>query len=785
MTINRRRFCVQSLPVLSSPWLLAGCTAQREMPGTRSESRTDAEAAGLSTWVNPFIGTGGHGHTFPGASLPFGMVQLSPDTYNAVWDSCSGYHRNDGSIMGFSHTHLSGTGIGDMLDVLVVPATGAVKLVPGDLDHPEQGYRSRYSHASEVAEPGYYRVYLQDTRITAELTATARTGLHRYTFPNDGPGHFMIDLAHGMQDRPRVPTRVSEVSLRVLGNTRLLGGRRVHQWAKGRYCFFAMEFARPFAAFEVYRDEESLGALRQLEGGTSAVKCVLKFPDAGREPVVIRTGISFVSAENALKNLEAEATHVDFDQAREAARVAWDAELGKVRIETADPALQTIFYTALYHSLLAPTLCSDVDGSYRGMDLKVQRVSAGMRAYTAFSLWDTYRAEHPLLTLIQPERVPDLVNSLLAMAEQSPAGVPVWPLQGVETGCMTGYHSSAVLAEAWAKGFAGIDWKRAWPLWRKRALEESYRGLTEYRRRGWIPVDLEEEAVSKTLEYAYDDWACARLARAAGADSEALLLERRSRNYAHVFDPKIGFVRPRLSDGSWVEPFDPRSLGHTSRWRDFTECNAWQATFMIQHDVAYLIELLGGAKSFIAKLDALFEASSELPPDAPPDIAGLLGQYAHGNEPSHHIAYLYSYAGAPYKTQQRVRHLLQAMYSNTPDGLAGNEDCGQMSAWFVLSALGFYPVDPVSGHYVIGSPLIDRAEIQVGSGKLLVIEVRNNSARNGYVQSVTLNGEPWKKSWLRHADLVAGARIVFEMGPEPKFDAFGTAPADLPPSLIS
>lgn len=735
----------------------------------------------LGRHVDVFIGTGGHGHTFPGATLPFGMVQLGPDTYNTTWDGCSGYHASQDSIMGFSHTHLSGTGIGDMLDLLVVPRTGDVRLHPGPPEAPEAGYRSRFDRVEEAASPGYYRVRLKDTDILAELTATARTGLHRYRFPAGKPGHLLLDLCHGYQDNADTPTRVSEAQLRVVDEHTLVGGRRVHQWARGRYLFFAMRLSRPFARAQLYADDQPLAEDARSSDG-ARLKAALHYPDAGAAPLLVKVGISAVSAENALANLDAELPDFDFARVHAEAVDAWERELARVRVDSGDDGQRRIFYTGLYHSLLAPTLFSDTDGRYRGMDLKVHTLPEGYHNYSTYSLWDTYRALHPLLTLVQPERVPDLMQGLVRGAAECPDGVGVWPLQGVETGTMIGYHSAVVLAEAHTKGFDGIDYAAAWPLFRKRAMDDDVHGLGWYRRLGYIPCDKVSEAASRTLEYAYDDWACAHLARAAGATDDHRALLARSRNYRHLFNPASGFIQPRREDGRWAEPFDPRALGHSERWHDFTESNAWQATFLNQHDLYGYMEGFGGRDGFVRKLDELFGTSSELPAGAPPDIDGMVGQYAHGNEPSHHVAYLYAYAGQPWKTQAMVRRLMREQYRDARDGLSGNEDCGQMSAWFVLSALGFYPVDPVSGHYVLGSPLFDRAELDVGNGRRLSILARGNDARNVFVQRVRWNGEPYTRNWISHADLASGGTLEFEMGPQPNL-SFGTAAEDLPPRL--
>ena len=753
--------------------------------GGRGALGSDSKVASgdLCQYVDPFIGTGGHGHTFPGATVPFGMVQLSPDTDVARWDACSGYYLDDGSILGFSHTHLSGTGAADMLDVLVVPATGPVRIQPGSLKAPQTGYRSRFDHTDERASPGYYRVVLTDYGVEAELTATARAGLHRYRFaPARENAHLLIDLCHGMQEPPGVPTKISGASLQVRGNDLLVGGRHVHQWADGRVIYFALKLSRPFASAQLYNNDEPVAAdATEVQG--ARLKCVLSLPDAHEAPLLVKVGISAVDIEGALRNLETEIPAWDFDGTRAAARAAWERELSRVTIQAANDTDRRIFYTAMYHSMLAPTLFSDVDGRYRGMDTAVHQLPAGANNYSTYSLWDTYRALHPLYTLIQPERVPDLVGGLVRMARESPMGPPIWPLQGIETRCMIGWHSAVVLAEACAKGFSSIDYRGVWPVFRKRAFENDADGVGEYRRLGYIPCDTVEESVSKTLEYAYDDWAMAKIADAAGAADDAKALRERARNYRNVFAREMAFMRPRLTDGRWAEPFDPRGMGHSKRWRDFTESNSWQATFLNQHDLYTYMQLFGGPEPFERKLDELFTTSSALPDDAPPDIAGLVGQYAHGNEPSHHIAYLYAYTGAHHKTQSRVRMLLKTMHRAEPDGLAGNEDCGQMSAWYVMSALGLYAVDPVSGVYVFGSPLFQRAELQVSTtGRKLIIEARNNAPDHPYIQSVHWNGKPYSKTWIRHADLVQGGHLSFEMGPKPNL-TFGAAPEDRPPSF--
>jgi predicted alpha-1,2-mannosidase len=779
MTKNVTRRTFLQSAALSS---LAVATANPlELSALERFDAKPANGKGLTQFVDVFIGTGGHGHCYPGATMPFGMVQLSPDTGVGDWDHCSGYHHDDTSIMGFSHTHLSGTGAADLLDILLMPGTGPIHLEPGSRENPSGGYRSKFSHKTERAEPGYYTVFLDDYKVLTELTATERVGLHRYTFPADETSHFLVDLAHGTIDPPqRMFCNVISAEMHVVGNDTITGGRRVQEWAPGRYIYFAMKFSKPFASVEIYSDSKSLDGAREAQG--KFLKCAVKCPTTKDEVILVKVGISAVSIEGALRNLEAEVPGWDFDGVRSAANAMWERELAKITIETKRADHKKIFYTALYHSLVAPTLFSDVDGQYRGMDLQVHRLPEGAKTYSTYSLWDTYRALHPLYTLVQTERLPGILNTLIWMAEQSPAGVPVWPLQAVETGCMIGYHSAPVLAEAYAKGIRGVDYAKAYPLWRKRAMDDDYRGLGYYRKMGFIPCDLEEEAVSKTLEYAYDDWAVAHLARAAGHEEDYKFLLARSRNYKNTFDGADTFMRGRLADGTWAEPFDPRGMGHSKKWRDYTESNSWEATFLNQHDLYEYMKLFGGEKGFVEKLDKLFNQSSELPPDAPPDIAGMVGQYAHGNEPGHHVAYMYAYAGEHYKTQARVRMLLETMYHNDPDGLAGNEDCGQMSAWYVISALGFYAFDPVSGNYVFGGPLFDRATVQLGNGKTLVIEAVGNGADKSYVQSVKWNGQPYTKSWFRHADIAEGGTFVVEMGAKPN-ERFGAAMADRPPSF--
>ncbi len=734
-----------------------------------------AAAAGLdkTKLVKIAIGTGGHGHCYPGATVPFGAVQLSPDTGIKDWDHCSGYHYNDSSILGFSHTHLSGTGCIDMLDVLLMPAADDFKFDPKAAPGSAACYRSRFSHSSEEATPGYYRVSLEDSQVKAELTATERVGVHRYTFPKSDHARFLLDFAHAGDAgtdaaHPELPPTPSIrwSSLTVVGNDTIVGGRCTDVWAKGRQVYFSMQFSKPFESVDVYANGELLPhATGEVKG--KSLRCVLKFKTHADEVVHVKTGISGVDTKGAEGNVAAEVPGWDFDGVRAAAHAAWRQQLERVQITSTDQKNLEIFYTGLSHMMVAPTLFDDTDGRYRGMDGEVHQLPHGEHNYSTFSLWDTYRALHPMYTLIFPERVSTLVNCLIRMAEQSPAGVPVWPLQARETGCMVGYHSAPVVAEALAKGFKGIDAKAAYAVFRKRAEMDDYRGLAAYRKLGYVPCDQQDESASKTLDYAYDDWAVAAIAKAAGESADAEMLLKQSRSFVNLYDKQSGFIRPRYADGHWAGPFDPKAINVTRKWRDYTEANGWQTTFCVQHDPQLLVQTVGGKEAFVAKLDGLFSASSEMPPDMPPDVTGLVGQYAHGNEPCHHVAYLYNYAGAPHKAQQRVRSLMETMYNNQPNGMAGNEDCGQMSAWFVISALGLYAVDPVSARYDFGTPLFDRVELTVAGGRKLVIEAKRESAGAIYIHSVVLNGATVRGLAVDHAELSKGGTMVFHLGDKP------------------
>ncbi len=729
-------------------------------------------------WVDPHIGTGGHGHTYPGPSLPFGAVQLSPDTYNEGWDWCSGYHDTDTSIMGFSHTHLSGTGAADLLDFLVTPGVGEAKLQPGSRDNPESGYRSRFSHATEIMTPGYYAVMLDTPKVRAELTATERTGVHRYTFPASQQAYILVDLHHSQLYNGK--SVVVSGDLDRTGDDSIAGGHVTNAWGPGRHAYFALQMSKKPKHVHFYKDDQTV-AVGKTEGAN--LKAVMYFETHADEVIHVKVGISAVSAESAAENMQAEVPGWDFDGVRKVAEGKWRAQIGKIQANFATPDQKKIFYTALYHMSLGPTRFDDCNGKYRGMDNEVHTLPTGAQNYTTFSLWDTFRAAHPAYTLLEPERVPQFVNTLIRMGEESPAGAPVWPLYGRETECMTGFHSASVIAEACNKGFGkgSIDYARAYTMLQRGRLDD-VSGMRAHRERGYIPADVEQESVSKHFEFCYDDWAIANLAKHTGDTAACDERIKLSKGYKNNWDPQTGFMRAKLNDGAFATPFNPIDMGYKKHWRDYTESNAWQTTFGIQHDPAGLIALHGGPQTFVQHLDGLFNAPSTLPADAPPDIAGMVGQYAHGNEPSHHIAYLYVYAGAPHKTQARVRMLMDTMYAALPDGMQGNEDVGQMSAWYLISALGFYPVDPVSGIYVLGSPLVQSARVDLGGGKTLRIEVDRKNPSDAYIREFYLNGKRQDEAWFRHADIAKGGTLRFVMSATPN-PTFGADQKLVPPSL--
>lgn len=710
----------------------------------------------LTKYVDPHIGSAAHGHVFVGANVPFGAVQLGPSNVFGGWDWCSGYNYVSNTITGFSHTHLSGTGIGDMNDILVMPATGPIG---GD-------YVSLFSHDQEVAKAGYYSVLLQKHQIKAELTATERVGFHRYTFPKGKKdAHLMLDLAAGLGwDRP-VDTYV-----KLLNPTTLVGYRFSKGWSDDQRLFFAIKLLQPLKTFDLY-DSTAVKPGNSLKA--VKVKAYLKFGSIAAQVLKLKVGLSPVSYQNALANIQAELPGWDFEQTVAKADQKWNRELEKVKIE-ADPETKTKFYTAMYHTMIAPSVFNDVNGDYRGTDKKVYS-KAPFTNYTTFSLWDTYRAYHPLFTILHPDKVSDVVNSFLAIYQQQ-GKLPVWHLMGSETNTMIGYHAVPIIADAYLKGFKGFDARLAYEAAKHSAMQKTD-GIDYAQQLKYIPADKVIEAVAKGLEYAIDDWCIAQMAKAMGKTDDYAYFSKRALLYKEYFDQQSQFMRGKLQDGSWRTPFDPVASKH--REDDYTEGNAWQYTWLVPQDPAGLIGLFGGDVPFTKKLDELFSMSSKMGEGSSPDITGLIGQYAHGNEPNHHIPYLYAFAGQPYKTADVVRKVTDSLYTVKPDGLCGNEDLGQMSAWYVYSSLGFYPVNPANGVYVFGSPTVNDAVISLPGGKKFELKVVGNNRQNKYIQRIELNSKPYSKSYLLHADLVKGGKMVLYMGSKPSL-TWGTALEDRP-----
>lgn len=722
--------------------------------------------------VNPFVGTDGHGHTYPGATVPFGLVQLSPDTRTETWDGCSGYHYSDTTIQGFSHTHLTGTGAADLGDVLLMPTVGDVHL---DVGTPGNGYVSRFSHTQETAHPGYYRVFLEDPKVTAELTATARAGFHKYTFPASDNAHIVLDLVHG------IGNSVYEGGLTIEGSDTISGYRKTHGWAGERPVYFFLKFSRPFDSAGIEQDGIRLAPEARTAQGTK-IKAFVNYKTVANEAILVKVGISGTGIDGARKNLATEIPTWDFAKVRKQAEADWNKTLGTMQVETPDSHLKTTFYTNLYQACLAPTLFNDSDGTYRGMDRK-NHAGAGFQNYTEMSLWDTFRSENPLLTILQPNRVDDLVQTMTAhYTELGRHALPVWPLWGNETNCMIGYHSVPVITDAYLKGFHKFNAEAAYQAMRDTAMQNR-NGLADYRKLGYVASEPGRQATSWTLEYAYDDWCLARMAEALGHADDAKIFYERAANYRTLFDGRTGFMRGRKADGTWRTPFD----SHGSVNDEYTEADAWQYAFSVQHDVPGLIKLYGGDAPFLAKFDAMLVENSSYHPFIP-DITGMIGQFAQGDEQCHHVSYLPSYAGAAWETQKLVREVMTKFYSDTPAGQCGNDDCGQMSAWYVFSALGFFPANPASGDYVLGSPLVSKAVLHLdpayykqAKGHTFTLIAENNSAKNMYIQSATLNGKPLTHSWFSHTDLAAGGELRLVMGPTPNI-AWGRALADRPRS---
>lgn len=678
----------------------------------------------FTQFVNPYIGTGGHGHVFLGANVPFGAVQLGPTQITRGWDWCSGYHYSDSLIIGFGHMHLSGTGIGDLGDIAFLPTFDA------------KTYTERFSHDAEYVRPGYYTVRLADSKILVELTATQRAGMHRYTYPLSSKQPLLkLNLKQGIGWDKMTKCQLTQENPTTVSGYRLSEG-----WAKDQRVYFVAEFSRAVKLQEMQAD--SVG--------------VFSFDDATK-PLLVRVGISAVSVDNAKANLKAEIKDWNFDRVAQEADAAWNDELGKIKVETPNLDDKTIFYTGLYHTMTAPSVFSDVNGQYRGSDGKIYQ--GDFVNYTTLSLWDTYRAAHPLMTIIHPEKQRDIAQTFLHIFQQQ-GKLPVWHLVGNETDCMVGNPGIPVLADIVLKGF-DVDKKAAYQAMRTSSLLDE-RSLDNLKKFGYIPWNRDStfETVAKGLEYALADACVAKVAKLLGEKKDYQYFFNRSKSYKYYFDKKTGFMRG-VDNGKFREPFNPFHSSH--RNDDYTEGNAWQYTWLVPHDVPGLIKLFGGKRPFVTKLDSLFTISGDLGENASPDISGLIGQYAHGNEPSHHILYMYNYVGQHDKTAEKVREVLKTMYHNDFDGLSGNEDVGQMSAWYILSSLGIYQVEPAGGRYMFGSPLFDKAVVNVGKGKTFTIIAHNNSAKNVYVQQIKLNGRPYKKLYIDYKDIVSGGTLEFFM----------------------
>ena len=695
-------------------------------------------------YVDPFVGTGGHGHTFPGATTPFGMVQLSPDTRLEGWDGCSGYHFSDNYIYGFSHTHLSGTGVSDYGDLLLMPS-GAKNWHNGSKS--SGGYRQYFSHKNEMASPGFYQVYLDSLDLVASMTASPRTGIHQYQYSLQHPQYLAIDLAHRDE--------VLSADLELLDAYTLRGHRHSKEWAQDQRLYFYIKLSHPIKSV-LHKESDPIENAFDFEYRKDLQMAYLKFDNPENSPVEIKVGISAVDQDGAFQNYMAEAAGKSFNQMRFETEKLWRDQLLKIKVAAKEQGDLINFYSSLYHSMIAPNLYQDVDGRYRGMDLEIHQDTT-FNYYTVFSLWDTFRAAHPLYTIIEPERSVDFVKTLLAKYDEGGI-MPIWDLASNYTGCMIGYHGVSVIADAYLKGLDGFDAQKALQAMKHSALQD-HLGLKSYKELSFIPLEIESESVSKTLEYAYDDWTIAQMAKALGQTEDYHEFIKRAQNYKSVFDPKTGFMRARQYNG-WFSPFDPYEVNF-----NYTEANAWQYRFFVPHDVEGLIELMGGPNNFERELDKLFSTGSVTTGRDQVDITGLIGQYAHGNEPSHHMTYLYHYVQKPYKSQERIRQILTQLYSPTPDGISGNEDCGQMSAWYILSSLGLYPMAPGNPEYLLGSPLVDRAEIQVGDQTFKIIAY-NNERDHPYVQSVKLNGASWDKSYIPHSALTQGGVIEFFMSDE-------------------
>lgn len=719
---------------------------------TNKENQTEQP---LTKHVNNFIGTSGHGHTYPGATAPFGMVQPSPVNGISDWDWCSGYHYTDNIIVGFGQLHLSGTGIGDLADILFMPTNKEVDLTINTTNRDSIPFKSSYSHSNEKASPGYYQVFLEDPKVNVELTASQRTAYHKYTFDKNSEQSIIIDLGFAINW-----DKALETSLKIEDEYTVSGYRFSTGWAKNQKIFFVAKFSKPIT-------KHSLVSNTNIVNDTivkgEKTKSQLFFNKKDASEILVKIAVSSVSVENAKENLDS--GFFNFESTKKDTQDIWNTALGKIQVETNVDSLKTIFYSAMYHAQIAPVTFSDKNGQFRKENDSIITAS-NYTAYSTLSLWDTFRAENPLLTLIAPDKTSDIINSMLAYYETKKI-LPVWTLYANETNTMTGYHSIPVIVDAYKKGIKGFDAEKAYKAMKTTMMQDE-RGLDLYNKHGYIPYDLLDESVTITLEYAFDDWCVAEMAKALGKTEDYNFFIERSKAYQYLFDKQSGFMRGKSEDGnSWNEPFDPKYSNHREH-TDYTEGNAWQHSWFVPHNVDEFIELHGSNATFTNRLEKLFTESSEITgSNISADISGLIGQYAHGNEPSHHISYMFNHAEQPWRTQYWVKHILNTQYNTTPEGLSGNEDCGQMSAWYVFSSIGLYPMNPASGNYEIGSPLFDKTTIAISETKKFVIEAENVSDKNFYIQSATLNGKEYNKTSISHQQIIEGGTLHFVMGPSP------------------
>lgn len=735
----------------------------------------------LITYVNPFIGTGAvdksslSGSNFPGATTPFGFVQLSPDTQNEVDSPASGYDYNDKTIVGFSHTHLSGTGVSDLFDVLLMPTTGEIKSTPGDAAKPGSGYRSAFSHNQEKATPGYYQVKLQNYDINAELTATEHVGFHRYTFPEGKNAHVVIDLDHTLnKKRTYWACNIIGAEIRLIDSKTIEGYRILTGWADLRKVYFHAEFSEPVVSSVMYNGKQSNENIGVVNG--TNLRAVLNFDTHANQKLMVKVALSAVSLKNARENMSAELKGWDFEKVVTETADKWEKELSRAKIDGTKKQKQ-IFYTGLYHAFIQPNNLADVNGDYQATDLTI-RNAPDKKHYSTFSLWDTYRAAHPLYTLLQPEKTANFINSMIRQYDTY-GYLPIWQLWGEENYCMIGNHAIPVIVDAALKGIKGFDLEKAYEAVKSSSeLDHLNSPFTVWEKYRYIPEDKQTQSVSITLEMAYDDWCVAQFAKKMGKMADYGHFIQRSGYYKNLYNNKTGFFQAKKSDGSWLEPFDPLAYGGNGG-SPYTEGNAWQYFWYVPQDVPNLIKILGGNKSFNAKLDQFFTMQDKAG-EVNSNASGFIGQYAHGNEPSHHVAYLYDFSGEPWKTQFYTAKILNELYNNSSSGYSGNEDCGQMSSWYIFSSMGFYPVNPASGIYMIGSPILKQAELQLGNGKIFRINVNNPSETNCYIQSIKLNGVSYNKTYILQSDINAGATLEFTMGRKPNYH-WGTASQSLPP----